>query len=91
MSTEGFEFSTDGKTLLGCKFTQLGANVVVPSGCTKTANGVFAEAPVVSVTIPDSVTEIGENLFSASETIRDVQLSDNVTPLKPFTFAGCSA
>ena len=91
MSTEGFEFSTDGKTLLGCKFTQLGANVVVPSGCTKTANGVFAEAPVVSVTIPDSVTEIGENLFSASETIQEVKLSENVTQLKPFTFAGCSA
>ena len=91
MSTEGFEFSTDGKTLLGCKFTQLGANVVVPAGCTKTANGVFAEAPVVSVTIPDSVTEIGENLFSASETIQEVKLSENVTELKPFTFAGCSA
>ncbi|MBR5933065.1 MAG: leucine-rich repeat protein [Treponema sp.] len=91
MSTEGFIFSADGKTLLECKFTQLGTTITVPSGCTRTANAVFAEAPVRVVTIPDTVTEIGENLFSASETLEEVNLSENVTELKPFTFAGCTS
>lgn len=91
MSTEGFNFSADGKTLTGCNFSQLGTNIIVPDGCTEIADKVFAEAPVISVTLPDSVTKIGENLFSSCDTLQQVKLSNTLTELKPFTFAGCSS
>ncbi|MBQ0162003.1 MAG: leucine-rich repeat protein [Treponema sp.] len=91
MSTEGFSFSADGKTLLECDFSQLGTDIIVPDGCTEIADKVFAESPVVSVTLPNSVTKIGENLFSSCQTLKEVKLSDNLTELKPFTFAGCSS
>lgn len=91
MSTEGFNFSADGKTLTGCNFSQLGTNIIVPDGCTEIADKVFAEAPIINVTLPDSVTKIGENLFSSCDTLQEVKLSNNLTELKPFTFAGCSS
>lgn len=91
MPTDGFIISQDGKTLTKCEFSKLGTVISVPAGITKIANGVFAEAPVTKVIIPDSVTEIGQNLFSSSETLEDVKLPSNLTSLKPFTFAGCSS
>lgn len=89
MATDGFIFSADGKTLLECDFAQLGTVVNIPPGCTKIANGVFAEAPVINVSLPDTVTEVGDNLFSSSETLKEVKLSENLKELKPFMFAGC--
>lgn len=91
MPTDGFIISQDGKTLTKCEFAKLGTVISVPTGITKIANGVFAEAPVTKVILPDSVTEIGQNLFSSSETLEDVKLPSNLTSLKPFTFAGCSS
>ena len=91
MPTDGFIISQDGKTLTKCEFSKLGTVISVPTGITKIANGVFAEAPVTKVILPDSVTEIGQNLFSSSETLEDVKLPSNLTSLKPFTFAGCSS
>ncbi|MGN0739322.1 MAG: leucine-rich repeat domain-containing protein [Treponema sp.] len=91
MATDGFIFSADGKTLLECDFARLGTVVDIPPGCTKIANGVFAEAPVTNVSLPDTVTEAGDNLFSASETLKEVKLSANLKELKPFMFAGCSS
>ena len=91
MPTDGFIISQDGKTLTKCEFSKLGTVISVPAGITKIANGVFAEAPVTKVILPDSVTEIGQNLFSSSETLEDVKLPSNLTSLKPFTFAGCSS
>lgn len=90
MATDGFIFSADGKTLLECDFARLGTAVNIPPGCTKIANGVFAEAPVINVSLPDTVTEVGDNLFSSSETLKEVKLSENLKELKPFMFAGCS-
>jgi len=91
MPTDGFIISQDGKTLTKCEFAKLGTVISVPAGITKIANGVFAEAPVTKVILPDSVTEIGQNLFSSSETLEDVKLPSNLNSLKPFTFAGCSS
>ena len=91
MTTDGFEFSQDGKTLLKCDFPQIGTFVKVPDGCEKIENGVFAEAPIISVSLPNSVKEIGENLFSSSDTLKKVELSNSLANLKPFTFSGCSS
>lgn len=91
MTTDGFEFSQDGKTLLKCDFPQIGTFVNVPDGCEKIENGVFAEAPIISVSLPNSVKEIGENLFSSSDTLKKVELSNSLANLKPFTFSGCSS
>lgn len=90
MATEGFIFSADGKTLLKCDFSKLGTDINVPTGVTKIANGVFAQSPAVSVCLPDTITEIGENLFSSCETLEQVKLPATLSALKPFTFAGCS-
>ncbi|MCQ2601943.1 MAG: leucine-rich repeat protein [Treponema sp.] len=91
MSTDGFIFSQDGKTLTKCEFAKLGTVISVPQGVSKIGNGVFAEAPVTKVILPDSVTEIGQNLFSSCESLEEVKLPSNLTSLKPFTFAGCSS
>lgn len=89
MSSTGFIFSDDSKTLLNCDFSQLGTDIIVPEGTVQIANGVFAESNVISVTLPSSVTTLGQNVFSSAEFLKSVVLSDNISKFEPFTFSGC--
>ena len=42
------------------------------------------------VTIPKSVTEIGERAFAGAETLKSVTIPKNVTKIGNYAFSGCS-
>ena len=51
-------------------------------------DGVFSgHKEIVSVHIPDTVTDLGEFLFDGCENLRSVRLSENLTSMWPYAFA----
>lgn len=67
-------------------------NVTVPSQfdgkpVTRICDGAFSNAGIKSVTIPDSVTQIGENAFSYCGSLTDVTLPYNLTVLGDGAFS----
>ena len=69
--------------------------IVIPStykgkAVTMIADNAFSEAKVKSITIPDSVTSIGDYAFSNCSGLTSVVIPDGVTSIGSNTFEGCS-
>ena len=47
--------------------------------------------PITDLVIPDSLTEIGNYLFSGCDTIESISIGDNLSSCGAYTFASCSA
>ncbi len=91
MEEIGFYFSSDKKTLLSFDPENCPAVVEVPSGVEKIADGVFSGTMASSIIIPDSVTEIGVELFAGAENLKEVTLSRNIRKLGHGTFRCCTS
>ena len=79
-------------------YTGSGGNVVIPAminGLPVTAigdDGVFAhDSSLTSVTIPDSVTNIGNEAFFACSNLTNVTMGNGVTRIGSLAFADCSS
>ena len=53
--------------------------------------GAFKGTCLVNVTIPDTVTEIGDSAFAECKQLSSVQLSNNLTILGKFAFGNCTS
>lgn len=91
-----YEINEDGKT---CTITRMVnwdiKKLVIPSeidGYTVThiGNGFINCTLLTSLTIPDSVTSIGENAFAYSSCLTSVNISENVTFMASSAFNGRS-
>lgn len=58
-------------------------------GATKLRNQAFAAAPITSVILPNSVTEIGVQAFGDCSSLISVIISNSVTTIKRGAFHGC--
>lgn len=77
----------------GCKFV---SNTSLKSAVITSGNAVddytFARCESLeSVTMPDTVTEIGKSAFSRCSHLQDIQISKNVTSIGEEAFYGCRA
>ena len=63
---------------LGSKLTKIGVNS-------------FTNCGLISVTIPDNVTLIGESAFRENENLRQVTLNNGLKTLSQYTFYGCNS
>ncbi len=60
------------------------------TGVTSIVDGAFQESNIVSITIPDSVTSIGDYAFNTCSSLTSITISDSVTSIGDYTFGNCS-
>ncbi len=87
----GLLYSEDLHTVLGVDDTSTDFTGRVPFGAHKIDDDVFSECPYESISLPDSVKELGNCLFENSKALEKVKLPSGVTELPPYLFSGCSA
>ena len=87
----GLLYSEDLHTVLGVDDTVPDFTGRVPFGAHRIDDEVFSDCPYESISLPDSVTELGNSLFENSKNLEKVKLPSGVTELPPYLFSGCSA
>ena len=87
----GLLYSEDLHTVIGVDDTVPDFTGRVPFGAHKIDDEVFSDCPYESISLPDSVKELGNSLFANSKALEKVKLPSGVTELPPYLFAGCSA
>ena len=70
---------------------KLPAALEIPSGTTKIGYGAFRGTNLTSVTIPDSVTEIGSYAFYDCDNLTSVTIGSGVTEIGGYAFYGCTS
>src|SRR5215212_5786417 len=88
-----YTYVTENGAITITKYTGSNRVVTVPStidGLPVTSIGemAFYSTPVTSVTLPNSVTNLGEFVFGYCASLTNVVLSDNLTILSRNTFFG---
>ena len=87
----GLLYSEDMHTVLGVDDTSTDFSGRVPFGVHRIDDEVFSECPYESLSLPDSITELGNCVFENSKALEKVKLPSGLTELPPYLFAGCSA
>ena len=71
--------------------TKVEGDIIIPEGV-GSITGAFANlSAITSVTIPDSVTSIGEYAFYKCSSLTSVTIPDSVTSIGSYAFSGCSS
>lgn len=81
------DFLIDGSTLV--RYVGQSEYVRIPDGIINIGAESFHNARVVSVEIPDSVTEIREGAFSGCERLERIRLSTRLLVIRKNAFHGC--
>ena len=105
-TADGFEYTAsktdwgdDVATIIGYNDRGLGWDITIPETIndgvktytvTSIGNNAFIYSNVTSVTIPDSVTSIGEWAFYLCESLESVMIPNSITSIGPWTFYSCS-
>ncbi len=87
----GLLYSEDSHTVLGVDDTSNDFTGRVPFGAHRIDDDVFSDCPYESISLPDSVVELGNCLFENSKVLQKVKLPSGLTELPPYLFSGCSA
>ena len=87
----GLLYSEDLHTVIGVDDTSNEFNGRIPFGAHRIDDDVFSECPYESISLPDSVKELGNCVFENSKALEKVKLPSGLTSLPPYLFAGCSA
>ena len=82
----GFLLSKDGRTLVAC----VSGVDAIPEGVTEIGSAFAGRTDLTSVTIPDSVTRIGESAFSGCSNLTNVVIPASVTYIGDKAFLGCN-
>lgn len=68
---------------------ELPINIILPQNLTKIGNSCFDGAQIKQITIPDTVTEIGENAFNYCEQLALITLPSGLQKISSRMLAGC--
>ncbi len=66
------------------------ASAVIPAGVRKISAYAFRSGTMSSVSIPDSVTDIGPYAFYLCTNLGSIEIPINITVIRQYTFSGCS-
>ena len=85
----GVKYSRDGKKLLEAPYSFREKEYVVREGTEVICDGAFFFNYLLSVTIPNSVTSIGNGAFSSCFSLQSVTIPNSVTKIGEGTFSDC--
>jgi hypothetical protein len=91
-----FTFTTNNGAITITGYTGTNGETIIPDTInglpvTSIADVAFSYANVTSVTIPDSVTNIGSGAFQQCSSLTNVMIGTNVTCIASFAFYGCTS
>ena len=87
----GLLYSEDLHTVVGVDDTSTDFTGRVPFGAHRIDDEVFSDCPYESISLPDSVEELGNSVFENSKALEKVKLPSGLLDLPPYLFSGCSA
>ena len=85
---EGAIYTTDGTTLVA--YPSASRTVVIPNGVTTIGAGAFAGSLIEGITLPDSLTEIGNAAFHECTSLESITIPESVTKISQEAFNCCS-
>ncbi len=87
----GLLYSPDSRTVVGVDDTSNDFTGRVPYGAHFIDDEVFTDSPYESISLPDSMEKLGNNLFGESKKLKKVKLPSSIKELSPYLFSGCEA
>ncbi len=90
LKKNGLVYSDNYKTVVGLD-SSAEFNGIVPNGVTSVEEEAFSCCNLKKISIPDSVTYLGANLFCNSTELETVRLPATIKKLPPFLFCGCKS
>lgn len=87
----GLIYSVDLKTVYGIDSDSAEFQGIVPNGAERIEEDAFSCCDLSEISLPDSVVEVGANLFCNSKNLIRVKLPSGLKKLSPFMFYGCSS
>lgn len=88
-SADGVLFDKTGSTLLLCPAGKSG-NYPVPATVSIVAQGAFAHSELSTVTLPGSVSSLGQDTFYYASGLTSLAIPSSLSAIGPWAFAGCS-
>lgn len=83
-------YRTSDKTLIFYPSTNTDRSFTVPPGTTAISDYAFGDSSLVSITIPDSVTTIGDNAFYGCNDLTAITIPENVVSIGKSPFRNCT-
>lgn len=87
----GLLYSSDLHTIYGVDTSSTLFTGRVPYGVHYIQDEAFADTNYISISLPDSVKQLGSGLFGNCTSLQKVKLPSELTELSPYLFAGCSS
>ncbi len=87
----GLIYSDGGKCVVGIDSSSAEFTGAVPYGAERIEEEAFSCCAIKSISLPDSVTSVGANLFCNSTELQVVHLPSGLKELSPFMFCGCKS
>ena len=93
--TEGLDFYPLADGTYGAKANRYLAYIAIPATykgkpVTQILPGAFQQSYIQAITIPDTVTSIGENAFKDCTSLTPITIPDSVTSIGASAFEGCT-
>ena len=89
----------NGEATIAMQDEALSGDIAIPESITnkgrsytvvRATNGAFQNSDITSITLPNSITSLGNNCFSLCNNLISVKLPDNITSLGDYTFQSCN-
>lgn len=88
---QGVLFEKNKKELIAYPIADTRASYEIPRGIRVIGQEAFSCSALESVTVPDSVTEIGFCAFSGCNSLSEILLPDSVRIIRAYAFSACEA
>lgn len=87
----GLIYTPDEKTVIGVDVQSGVFTGRVPFGAHFIDDEVFSECPYESISLPDSIEKLGNNLFSDSKNLKSIKLPSYIDELPSYMLSGCTS